>query len=159
MRCRGRYESGGGGLSVRCAAAMVAILIVAAFGALPARAVEAVNVRLDVAAIDLTDAVERQKTETDRIQVSVAPGVDNIARRIEVRSRENDTNWVVFALANGGDEQIDRLIAAPHYRMVGSGLLWPDLGLSRIVNINSSSGDRPERVENPSTDIFKITLD
>ncbi len=37
--------------------------------------------------------------------------------------------WAVFALANSGDEQIERLIVVPHYRMVGSGVFWPDLGL------------------------------
>ena len=48
---------------------------------------------------------------------------------------------------------------APHYRMVGSGLLWPDLGLSRIVYITPSSGDPPERQDNASADVFRITLD
>ena len=142
-----------------CASIAVAALIALALGAPVARAVDAVNVRLDVPAIDLTDAVEHQRTETDRIQVSTAPGADGIVRRIEVRSREANNNWVVFALANNGDEQIDRLIVAPHYRMVGSGLLWPDLGLSRIVGITPSSGDRPERQDSPSSDIFRITLD
>ena len=65
----------------------------------------------------------------------------------------------MFALANDGDEQIDRLIVAPHYRMVGSGLIWPDLGTSRIVNITPSSGDPPERLDNPSADVFRVTLD
>jgi diguanylate cyclase (GGDEF)-like protein/PAS domain S-box-containing protein len=142
-----------------CASVAMAALIALVLGAHPARAVDAVNVRLDVPAIDLTDAVERQRTETDRIQVSTAPGADGIVRRIEVRSRESNNNWVVFALANNGDEQIDRLIVAPHYRMVGSGLLWPDLGLSRIVSISPSSGDRPERQDSASSDIFRITLD
>jgi hypothetical protein len=86
-----------------------------------------------------------QHTDGDRIQVSTAPGADGIVRRIEVRAREAGQNWVVFALANNGDEQIDRLIVAPHYRMVGSGLIWPDLGLSRIVTITPSTGDPPER--------------
>ncbi|HEY1982599.1 MAG TPA: sensor domain-containing phosphodiesterase, partial [Xanthobacteraceae bacterium] len=93
-----------------------------------AHAVEAVNVRTDARAIDLTDAVELQHTDGDRIQVSTAPGPDGIIRRIEVRARQGGTNWAVFSLANDGDEQIDRLIVAPHYRMVGSGLIWPDLG-------------------------------
>ncbi len=76
-----------------------------------------------------------------------------------MRAREAGTNWAVFALANNGDEQIDRLIVAPHYRMVGSGLLWPDLGLSRIVYITPSSGDPPERQDNATADVFRITLD
>src|SRR6202023_2559370 len=124
-----------------------------------ARAVEAVNVRTDAAAIDLTDAVDLQHTEGDRIQVSTAPGADAIVRRIEVRAREAGKNWAVFALANNGDEQIDRLIVAPHYRMVGSGLIWPDLGPSRIVHITPSSRDPPERQDSADADVFRVTLD
>jgi diguanylate cyclase (GGDEF)-like protein/PAS domain S-box-containing protein len=124
-----------------------------------ALAVESVNVRLDAAAIDLTAATERLKTETDRIQVSTAPGPDGIVRRIEVRAREGNNNWAVFALTNNSDEQIDRLIVVPHYRMVGSGLIWPDLGLSRIASITPSSGDRPLRQESTTSDIFRVTLD
>jgi len=140
-----------------CAALAIACASVA--GISGAHAVEAVNVRTDAAAIDLTDAVDYQHTEGDRLQVSTAPGPDGIIRRIEVRAREAGTNWAVFALANNGDEQIDRLIVAPHYRMVGSGLIWPDLGQSRIVYITPSSGDPPEPQDNASADVFRITLD
>src|SRR5436190_5870543 len=156
-RARGAVRRGR--LRLRCAGIAVAGFIALVLGASAARAVDAVNVRLDLPAIDLTDAVEHQRTDTDHIQVSTAPGADGIVRRIEVRSREANNNWVVFALANNGDEQIDRLIVAPHYRMVGSGLLWPDLGSSRIVSITPSSGDRPERQDNPNSDLFRITLD
>ena len=88
-----------------------------------------------------------RSSDTDRIQVSTAPGTDGIVRRIEVRAREGGQNWVVFALANNTDDQLDRLIVAPHYRIVNSGLLWPDLGLSRVATITPSVGDRPERQE------------
>jgi diguanylate cyclase (GGDEF)-like protein/PAS domain S-box-containing protein len=142
---------------IRCLTAIV--LALAPLAALPARAIEAVNVRLDASAIDLTAATEMQKTEGDRIQVSIAPGPDGIVRRIEVRAREASNNWAVFALTNNSDEQIDRLIVAPHYRMVGSGLFWPDLGLSRIASITPSSGDRPVRQEGSTSDIFRVTLD
>jgi len=139
--------------------ATVLVFIASMLAARAAFAVEAVNVRLDAAAIDLTDATELQKTDSDRIQVSTAPGPDGIVRRIEVRAREANTNWAVFALTNNSDEQIDRLIVVPHYRMVGSGLFWPDLGLSRVVAITPSSGDRPVRQENTTADIFRVTLD
>ena len=128
-------------------------------GVSAAHAIDAVNVRTDAAAIDLTDAVEFQHTDGDRIQVSTPPGADGIIRRIEVRAREAGRNWAVFALANNGDEQIDRLIVAPHYRMVGSGLIWPDLGQSRIVYITPSSGDPPEREDSSDADVYRITLD
>ena len=138
---------------------LVALAILTVAGVPAAHAVEAVNVRTDAAAIDLTDAVDPQHTEGDRIQVSTAPGADAIVRRIEVRAREAGKNWAVFALANNGDEQIDRLIVAPHYRMVGSGLIWPDLGRSRIVYITPSSGDPPERQDSADADVFRVTLD
>ncbi|HEU5274323.1 MAG TPA: EAL domain-containing protein [Xanthobacteraceae bacterium] len=153
-------HGGHGGRLLRCLrVGLLAAAIVLLFAAAPTHAVEAVNVRLDASAIDLGEAVERQTTEGDRIQVSTAPGTDGIIRRIEVRSREAGTNWAVFALANSSDEQIDRLIVVPHYQMAGSGLLWPDLGLSRVVTVTPSSGDRPDRQESATADIFRITLD
>src|SRR5215510_11015531 len=154
-----------GGLSLRLLRAILVVaglllagLLAALSGAPPAGAVEAVNVRADASAIDLTAAVELQRTETDRILVSTAPGADGTVHRIEFRAREGSTNWAVFALANSGNEQIDRLIVVPHYRLVGSGLMWPDLGLSRVVVI-TSSGERPERVDSPTADVFRVTLD
>src|SRR4051794_11352904 len=137
----------------------MAVLLGVALGVHEARAVDAINVRIDASAIDLTEAVDKPKSETDRIQVSTAPGADGIIRRIEVRAREVGNYWAVFALANNSDEQIDRLIVAPHYRMVGSGLFWPDLGLSRVVNVTPSSGDRPDKQTSPTADIYRITLD
>jgi diguanylate cyclase (GGDEF)-like protein/PAS domain S-box-containing protein len=135
--------------------AMLALMLA---GVAPAFAVEAINVRVDAAAIDLTDAVERHRTDEGRLLVSAAPGPDGIIRRMDVRAREGNTNWAVFALVNSGDEQIERLIVVPHYRMVGSGVLWPDLGLSRVASI-TSSGDRPDRQDSATADIFRVTLD
>jgi len=141
------------------AAMFAALLVAALFGASSGHAVEAVNVRADVTAIDLTGVADMVKTESDTIQVSAAPGADGIVRRMQQPAREGSTNWAVFALANSGDEQIDRLIVVPHYRMVGSGLFLPDLGLSRIVTISPSSGERPEQQYSATADIYRVTLD
>ena len=63
-----------------------------------------------------------------------------------MRAREPGTqpNWIVFALTNDTDEQIERLIVAPHFRLVGSGVIWPDLGATRISAITASQGFPPE---------------
>ena len=140
-------------------APFAALLLAAIFGASTGHAVEAVNVRTDVTAIDLTGVAELVKTDSDTIAVSAAPGADGIVRRMQQPAREGSTNWAVFALANSGDEQIDRFIVVPHYRMVGSGLFLPDLGLSRIVTISPSSGERPEQQYSATADIYRITLD
>ena len=106
---------------IRCLAPLALGLMIFA-AAPPARAIDAVSVRSDAPAIDLTAILDHQRSETDRIQVSTAPGTDGIVRRIEVRAREGGQNWVVFALANNTDDQLDRLIVAPHYRIVSSGI-------------------------------------
>ncbi|HYY83588.1 MAG TPA: PAS domain-containing protein, partial [Beijerinckiaceae bacterium] len=127
----------------------------------PAAAVEAVRVNREAAAIDLTPAIERYRSDGDEIRISTAPGRDGIVRRIAVKARETGTrpDWIVFALTNDTDEQIDRLLVAPHFRLAGSGVIWPDLGSSRIAAITASQGIRPEREESPDADVFLITLD
>ena len=71
----------------------IAVVAFALFASLTAaHAVDAVSVRSDSPAIDLTGVLEFQKSDTDRIQVSTAPGTDGIVRRIEVRAREGGTN-------------------------------------------------------------------
>ena len=159
MAAMDRKRRGGGHPGCARLAALFALFLALVPACSAVLAVEAVNVRSDVMAIDLTTVADRIKTETDRILVSAAPGADGIVRRMQQPAREGSTNWAVFALANTGDEQIDRLIVVPHYRMVGSGILWPDLGLSRIVTITPSSGERPERQDSVTADIFRITLD
>ena len=127
----------------------------------PARAVEPVRVSLDSTAIDLTGVAERHTDQGGRIVISTAPGPDGIVRRIEVGAKEagSKPNWIVFALTNDTDEQIERLLVAPHFRMVGSGLIWPDLGATRISAITASQGFPPEPQDNPDADVFRITLD
>lgn len=129
--------------------------------AIPAGAVEAVRVTPDAAAIDLAPAIERYRSEGDEIRISTAPGRDGIVRRIVVKAREAGTqpDWIVFALTNDTDEQIERLLVAPHFRLVGSGVVWPDLGSSRVVAITASEGFRPEPEESTDADVFVITLD
>jgi diguanylate cyclase (GGDEF)-like protein/PAS domain S-box-containing protein len=139
------------------------LVVLAAFvaGGGRADAVEAVRVPLDAAAVDLTKAVESYKSEGDRLLVSTAPGADGIVRRIEVRAREEGTGpaWIVFALSNNSGEQIERLIVAPHFRFVGSGLVWPDLGATRISAMTASHGFAPEHEESADADLFRLTLD
>ncbi len=126
-----------------------------------AMAVESVRVPLDSKAIDLTQKVERYSSTGDRLQVSTAPGSDGIVRRIEVSAREAGTQpgWIVFALTNDTDEQIERLIVAPHFRLVGSGVTSPDLGATRVTAITASQGFPPEREESDDADVFRLTLD
>ena len=92
----------------------------AATAAPAAQAVEAVNVRTDVTAIDLTGVAEFQKTDTDRISVSAAPGADGIVRRIErARARRLDQLGGVRArqFRRRADRPADRRAALPDGRL------------------------------------------
>lgn len=120
-----------------------------------------VRVPIDEDAIDLATAIEYHSAQGDRIQVSTAPGPDGIVRRIEVSALEAGAQptWIVFSLTNDSDEQLTRLVVTPHYRFVGSGVVWPDLGSARIATITASQGSPPEREDSVEADIFKLTLD
>ncbi len=132
-------------------AALVLALVTFALASHPAWALEAASVPLDGKTLDLTPAVQVSTQPTDRIQVSTAPGADGIVRRIEVRAHNSGSSsrWAVFALANTGDEQIDRLLVAPHFRLSGSGLFWPDLGASRMANHHAEPGLRARPAGKP----------
>ena len=153
----------GGGCALRAGYIFKRILLAIAAVLLcgQAMAVEALTLPPDTPTIDLRGAIERYFNQGERIQVSTAPGADGIVRRIEVRSEnpEGTSDWIVFALANPSDEQIDRLLVAPHYRLVGSGLIWPDLGSERIRAVTPSEGFAPVRLPGNEDDVFRITLD
>src|SRR5690606_29207445 len=68
-------------------------------------------------------------------------------------------NWIAFALANNSDEQVEKLLVAPHFHLIGSGIAQPDLGSQRIAAITASQGFSPEREESLDADVFLITLD
>jgi diguanylate cyclase (GGDEF)-like protein/PAS domain S-box-containing protein len=130
------------------------------FAVLPARAVEPIKISHDDVALDLSRAVEIYRNKGDNFQVSTAPGADGIVRRIEVEAKDQHASgdWAVFALANTTDQQLDRLIVAPHYRLVGSGVIWPDLGAKRIAAITPSEGFALDRQASPDSDVFLVTL-
>jgi len=126
-----------------------------------ALAVDAVRVDRGTLAIDLTPAIEYYRSDGETIQISTAPGRDGIVRRIAVTARESGArpDWIVFALTNETNEQLERLLVAPHFRLVGSGVVWPDLGASRIAAITASQGIRPDRDSGAAADVFRITID
>ncbi|HEV7873926.1 MAG TPA: diguanylate cyclase, partial [Enterovirga sp.] len=143
------------------ALALLVWLVTLAVHPRPASALEAVRVLPSATAIDLTAMIERYRSDGDLVQISTAPGRDGIVRRIAVKARESGArpDWIAFALTNPSDEQIERILVAPHFRLVGSGVIWPDLGATRIAAITASEGIRPEREPSPDADLFQITLD
>ncbi|MCC0030959.1 MAG: sensor domain-containing phosphodiesterase [Brucellaceae bacterium] len=136
------------------------VTLLACVAGTPAHALEAIAVSPDQTALDLSSALDIYRAQGQSLQVSTAPGADGIVRRIEVEANEETAtgDWAVFALANNSDKQLDRLIVAPHYRLVGSGLIWPDLGSTRISSITPSEGFALDRQASDDSDIFLVTL-
>lgn len=144
-------------------AALWLAAVVALFATLVASAalaVEPVKIARDDNALDLTATTEIYTNQGEAFQVSTAAGADGIRRRIEVRSSspEHQGDWAVFALANVSEEQLERVIVAPHFRLSGSKMFWPDLGSQRIMAITPSEGFALDRVPSPDADVFRITL-
>ncbi|MBA4785057.1 MAG: sensor domain-containing phosphodiesterase [Alphaproteobacteria bacterium] len=121
---------------------------------------EPVKISRDDTALDLTAMTDIHTNQGEAFQVSTAAGADGIRRRIEVRASSPDHNgdWAVFSLANVSEEQLERVIVAPHFRLAGSKIFWPDLGSQRIIAITPSEGFALDREQSPDADVFRITL-
>ncbi len=148
---------------ISCRIVLLALLAFAslfAAAATQALAMEPISVSKDVRAIDITNAGDWYRDVEGSLKVSTAPDRDGIVRRVEIRPRSTtgNTNWFVFALANESNEQIDRVIVAPHYRLVDAGVIWPDLDSQRILAITPSEGFSLEAQDDREADAFLITL-
>ena len=142
-------------------ARFLALIVFVTFSVVQASAVEPIKISKEDTALDLSRAVELLRNQGESVQVSTAPGADGIVRRIEVQADPNSNasgDWAAFSIANPTDEQIDRLIVAPHFRLVGSGVIWPDLGSPRISSITPSEGFALDRQPSADADVFRITL-
>lgn len=158
---RFRFHHSGGSCRLKSAAILLGLMMIALIEfAGTARALEPVRISREDTALDLTATTEIYRGRGEAFQISTAPGADGIVRRIEVRAStpRHSGDWAVFALANVSDEQLDRLIVAPHFRLAGSGILWPDLGSERLLSITPSEGFALDRVPNDEDDVFRITL-
>ncbi len=134
-----------------------AMVLTAAPGA---RAAEPVKISRDDTALDLTRTTDIYVNQGEAFQVSTAAAADGIRRRIEVRASSpgHQGDWAVFALSNVSEEQLERVIVAPHFRLANSKMFWPDLGSQRIISITPSEGFALDRIPSPDADVFRITL-
>lgn len=126
-----------------------------------AQALDAIRVLPNSEAIDLLPAIQSYESREDRLEIQTARDANGIVRRIEVQAREPGARprWIAFALQNDTNEQIERLLVAPRFKLAGSGVFWPDLSSIRIEAITASHGFRPDREEGPEADLFLITLE
>lgn len=140
------------------AAALLMIAMTALYSS--ASAVEPVEVPLGTDALDLTQVADFVADSPGSIQTATAANPEGVVQRIEVTAMDPaNENWLVFALSNPTDEQIERLIVAPHFRLAGSGLLRPDLGSKRIAAITPDAGFTLTREASADSDIFRVILD
>jgi diguanylate cyclase (GGDEF)-like protein/PAS domain S-box-containing protein len=136
-------------------------LLLAALGSLPVYAFQVITVPEDVNAVNLTNVIQIAPGEGGKVQLSTAPDSSGIIRKIEVLATTPHSNpqWGLFALKNDSDQQIERLLVAPFFRLPGSGIVNPDLGDNRIRALTPSQGIHPSRVKDAEADVFEITLD
>ena len=145
--------------AARVAAAVVLLLLLA----LPAHALDVIAVDPDEVALDLGALVEFRDTSDTTpgvVMLETASDAEGTVNRIEVTTdaAEPSGRWAVFALSNGSEETVDRLLVAPHFRLPGSGLLAPDLGGPRILAVTPSRGFSLDRLVAAGADVFALTL-
>ncbi len=115
-------------------------------------------------ALDVSRAVEIYQTPEDVLSnVPTPPGSDGTARRedvqaVKIHAKGQPYNWAVFYIANTTSEPIERLLVTPHYRLIGSKIIKPDLGATRIVKITPSEGLALERKKSYDSDIFYLKI-
>lgn len=126
-----------------------------------AYALKPIEIAPDQGRIEITTLGELYEGRGDTLHVETAAGADGIAGRISVPATMSGTNpnWIVFALTNSTERPVVRWLTADRYSLIGSGIVWPDLDARRIEAVTPSIGFVPERIENDSADIFRITLD
>ena len=133
-------------------------------GTIEAFAFDTVAVPLDGRTLDLTAAADYESTNEPAFATQAAMDANGIIRSLRIGERDVAGDgpvyhWAVFALVNNSDEQIDRLLVAPHFRLANSGLFTPDLGGTRILAVSPSSGFQAIRQPSQEADVFLITLD
>ena len=153
---RGNKNSGLSRLSV-LAVAMLWMLGLAGHAA----ALTPIPVQDDQDRVEITNLGEAYEGRGDSLQVETSAGQDGVSGRMTVRASVPGTspNWMVFALTNKTDKQIERWLTADRYNIIGSGTIWPDLDARRVESVTPSIGFVPERIKNDKADVFRITLE
>lgn len=129
--------------------------------AAPAFALKPITVSPDQDRVELTNLGDVFAGRGDTLTIETAAGSDGTAGRMSVSAVTSGTNpnWVVFALTNPTEKQVERLITADRYNLIGSGAIWPDLDAGRIEAITPSIGFIPERIKSDRADVFRLTLE
>ena len=142
------------------AALMHAVLFLA-LSASAASALTPIVVSPDQERMEITTLGEAYEGRGDSLQVETAAGEDGVSGRMTVRASTPgaNPNWMVFALTNKTDKQIERWLTADRYNIIGSGTIWPDLDARRVESVTPSIGFVPERIRNDRADVFRITLE
>lgn len=158
----GTRPLGSGGASCRLlVAAFLGFIWVLCLGASPASALRAITVAPDQDRIEITTHGEFYDNRGDTLQVETAPGLDGVVGRMSVKAvtAGDNPSWIVFALTNPTNSEMERWLTADRYTVVGSGTVWPDLDARRIEAVTPSIGFVPERVQSDRADVFRITLE
>ena len=141
--------------------ALAALFIAFLAPAGTAFALQPVSISAGDAAIDLKPVTDVYRNRGRSFQVATVPGADGIVRRIEIEAKSPQASgeWAVFALANNTGEQVDRLIVAPHFRLVGSASTGPISAPSASPRSRRRRGFALERQPSTDADVFLVTLD
>ncbi|MFV2091621.1 MAG: diguanylate cyclase domain-containing protein, partial [Hyphomicrobiales bacterium] len=141
---------------MRRLAGLVAAVLVVLVATQQAMALEAVVVGAGQSRIALGATVERYIDIGPKLTLENNEGGPLVTA--QAKAGNQAPGWMVFALKNGGDAPLVRWLVVENSGSADSGLLWPNPGTSRVVNVTTTGEIAPIRISAGRRDIYELSL-
>ncbi|MHA1525047.1 MAG: EAL domain-containing protein [Alphaproteobacteria bacterium] len=141
---------------MRRLAGLVAAVLGALVSAQQARALDAVVVTPTDNRIALFATTERYEDIGAKLTLKNKDGGPVITA--QAKPGNGSPGWMVFALKNSGDEPLVRWLVVENSGSADAGLVWPNPGTSRVVNVTTTADIDPKKLSTGRHDIYQLTL-
>jgi diguanylate cyclase (GGDEF)-like protein/PAS domain S-box-containing protein len=138
---------------------VLALLLVSSLSIAPANALEAVVVDAAFDQVDLTPLVQLYEESENRLalEVSNPDGSEPDKMLLSEGNASSDALWNVFALKNGSDIPLRRIIALKA-GMANKGFFWPNAAAEPIERVLITGAPAPLRLFADGRNVFSLTL-
>ena len=144
------------GSGLRSLAGLVAAVLGVLVSAQQAQALDAVVVAANQNRIALSPTTERYEDVGAKLTLEDKDGGPVITA--QAKAANQSPGWMVFALKNPGDTPLVRWLVVENSGSADAGFLWPNPGVSRVVNVTTTGEVDPKQLSTGRRDIYQLTL-